>query len=274
MDYLYHYTSLEALKCILENETIRLKPLSTLDDMEEALSKDCKGIGDYVFVSSWSGEQKEMIPMWYMYGDSYKGVRIGLPKMPFRRYQYTPLEQRNHGVIPNDEKDLEIDLPLKDVCNPNYIVSPFKRDHQLIEVLYDNDPDLLIRQLWYDTDEAVSFSYGKMGKYKNKYWSFQKEWRYIVTIMPISFDMANKYIQYAPERLKDFFEKVSSGVIPCPFDHYDLSIDNEMLSKMEITLGPLMSEEDRVTVHRIINEKGCPILVKDSELDGRIRSNH
>ena len=83
MKYLHQYTRVDALRSILTNKTIRLRPLSSMDDMEEAQSADCKAIGDFIFVSSWSEVSEEMIPMWHMYGSYMRGVRIGLPENPF-----------------------------------------------------------------------------------------------------------------------------------------------------------------------------------------------
>lgn len=272
VNYLYHYTSLESLECILSNESIRLKPLSTLDDMEEALSEDCQAIGNYVFVSSWSSESKEMIPMWYMYGNEYKGVRIGLPKNPFKDYHYSVKEQIDAGIIPTKNQALVVDLPLSDINNPRYIIAPWKREAQLKEVLYTDEESRISPVLWSENKELITFSYGKMGIYKNDYWSFQKEWRYIVNVLPISLEVANDYVQKSPEKLISFFERISSGEIPCPIDSYDLSIKHDALSKMEIVVGPLMSENDIQRVYEIVNKKDCSIMIRTSELKGRIRS--
>ena len=57
--YLHHYTNVDALKSILQNRTIRLKPLSTLDDMEEAQAADSRAMGEFIFVSSWSEEPRK-----------------------------------------------------------------------------------------------------------------------------------------------------------------------------------------------------------------------
>lgn len=80
-DYLYHYTSLDTLALILKNHTIRLRPLHTMDDKQEERSSDMKNIGKHFFISSWTSDAEESIPMWNLYTPLSSGVRIGLKKI-------------------------------------------------------------------------------------------------------------------------------------------------------------------------------------------------
>ncbi len=75
MDYLYHYTNLSALARILKNRTIRLNSLKNVDDLNELVSADYSKAGQDCFVSSWTSEKEESIPMWNMYSNM-DGVRI------------------------------------------------------------------------------------------------------------------------------------------------------------------------------------------------------
>ena len=63
IEYLYHYTSLESLALILKNRTIRLNPLDKMDDIQEQKTADIENIGKFVFVSSWTDDVVESIPM-------------------------------------------------------------------------------------------------------------------------------------------------------------------------------------------------------------------
>ena len=76
---LYHYTNLETLALILENRTIRLMPLTGVDDRQESMTADSSRIASFVFVSCWTDDSKESIPMWRMYASLEAGVRIALP---------------------------------------------------------------------------------------------------------------------------------------------------------------------------------------------------
>lgn len=86
IEYLYHYTSLESLALILKNRTIRLNPLDKMDDIQEQKTADIENIGKFVFVSSWTDDVVESIPMWKMYTDPRCGVRIKLRKNPFLKH--------------------------------------------------------------------------------------------------------------------------------------------------------------------------------------------
>ena len=83
-DQLYHYTSIDVLALILKNRTIRLNPLNKLDDLQEQKTADVENLGKFVFVSSWTSDDVESIPMWKMYTDPRAGIRIKLRKNPFK----------------------------------------------------------------------------------------------------------------------------------------------------------------------------------------------
>ncbi len=76
MKYLSHHTTLENLAFILESKSIRFKPLDTMDDLQESKSKGIRNAGQFIFVSSWTDEESENIPMWNMYADLKSEVRI------------------------------------------------------------------------------------------------------------------------------------------------------------------------------------------------------
>lgn len=85
----YHYTTLGNLVLILESRTIRFKPLDTMDDLQESMSKGIVNAGQFIFVSSWINMEVENIPMWNMDADLKSGVRIALPVNPFEEHEIT-----------------------------------------------------------------------------------------------------------------------------------------------------------------------------------------
>lgn len=85
--YLYHYTSIEILLLILKNKTLAFNSLQNVDDIEEAKSEDIENIGKMCYVSCWTYDKGESIPMWNMYTNMH-GVRIKLKEFPFKKYQY------------------------------------------------------------------------------------------------------------------------------------------------------------------------------------------
>ena len=47
-----------------------------MDDLQEKEASDIKNIGQFCYVSSWTDDETESIPMWNMYSTLDSGVRI------------------------------------------------------------------------------------------------------------------------------------------------------------------------------------------------------
>ena len=75
--YLYQYTTMNSVLAILENKTIRFTRLDSLNDLNEGCCGEFAHLKKYVYISSWSADERESIPMWSLYGR--KGVRIKVP---------------------------------------------------------------------------------------------------------------------------------------------------------------------------------------------------
>ena len=70
---------------ILKNKTLAFNSLQNVDDLEECESKDIQQIGKICYVSCWTDDASESIPMWKMYTPNMQGVRIKLKKFPFKK---------------------------------------------------------------------------------------------------------------------------------------------------------------------------------------------
>ena len=66
-EYLYHYTNIETLALILHNHTFRFNSLDKMDDLQEQETADLKNAGQFCYISSWTDDVAESIPMWNMY---------------------------------------------------------------------------------------------------------------------------------------------------------------------------------------------------------------
>ena len=104
---IYHYTNIETLALILKNKTIRFNRLDQVDDLEEGQS-ECSGIkiGQYLFVSCWTEDSEESIPLWRMYTDKGVGVRIGIEKDMFKTYTYNDGNVINGVTMEGEVKTL------------------------------------------------------------------------------------------------------------------------------------------------------------------------
>lgn len=83
IEYLYRYTSIESLALMLKSKAVRLNPLDKMDDLQEQKTSDVENLGKFVFISSWTEDDTESIPMWRMYTNPQSGVRIKMRKNPF-----------------------------------------------------------------------------------------------------------------------------------------------------------------------------------------------
>lgn len=191
LSYLYHYTSIETLALILKNKTIRFSSLSTVDDIEEQRTEDYGDLGRFCFVSCWTKETEKSIPLWNLYTPNMTGVRIRLPISPFKTVKIAPDGKHikesyvTHPSLTN-EKISTYDCLL----NPPYLAS-------LYQVQYTIDPDKLNRRVLTEEKPETKIengvkktSWGKnisikdIGIYKNKQWTFQKEYRYKFFVVP------------------------------------------------------------------------------------------
>lgn len=241
VEYLYHYTSVESLAMILSTKKFRLSPLSALDDLQEGKTSDLSTIGQTVFVSSWTAESKESIPMWNMYSDMKAGLRLKAKANLFDDCKITP----DGAIIVSDYLHWKDDV----------ITFP----QELKQVIYsDNEDDLFPKII---DEQNNIWNQTKLGVYKNTAWEFQKEWRYIVRLWP-----GNKYDE-TDDCPEDIYKKFTTQIDKNIY----LNIKSELLDSLEITLSPKISDGNRLIV-KMLKEKFCPnMIIKNSVLQNCIR---
>lgn len=261
-DYLYHYTTIEKLALILKNRTIRLNPLDKMDDLQEQKTADIKNLGKYTFVSSWTDDVRENIPMWNMYTNLNSGVRIGLKRNPFVW----------HLTKSEDLSEFLISIPRNERVLYKTFVDLAEMIRQGVYAIQGNTGDIL-RQVEYTDDikklepvmleETASVDFGKLGKVKNTHWSFQREWRYLMQFVRYPYGKGNDAHQ------KAFFD-VINGSGDLPFEYYDLDIAQEAFSKMLITPSPRMTQGNRILLDTLVEKYNPTAYIKESELLGLI----
>ena len=188
-EYLYHYTNIETLALILRNQTIRFNSLDKMDDLQEQQTADIKNIGQFCYISSWTDDSTESIPMWNMYASLNLGVRIKLRKNPFKIYNNTAEDLSKVINAPvNDEsngKPLQSIIPIAEMFSKGFFSAQAMSKELLIKVEYTDDKEKLYPCLLSEEGERFSIALGELGKHKNLHWKFQNEWRYILTVIPL-----------------------------------------------------------------------------------------
>ena len=225
-EYLYHYTDVDTLALILSNRTIRFNSLVNMDDKQEQMSQSNQNFGRFVFVSSWTNNEKESIPMWRMYTTKGRGVRIKLPVNPFRVYEYTKRQHRNkHNLSPllsfgDESVPHRFIIPDTELFGNDYHLFNFPVNNQLLKVEYVDDPDLLQPELFKIVGSSGNINMGILGRFKNTYWAFQSEWRYKLDFFPFNIKELSELSEVDVRKSNTkLLEELNGGMDSKPFEY-------------------------------------------------------
>ena len=270
--YLYHYTSVDSLALILKNKTIRLNPLDKMDDLQEQKTADVENLGKFVFVSSWTDDPTESIPMWKLYTNSTAGVRIKLRENPFAWHGTLAKDvAAKTGMQLTPDSDPEGKLPtfldLSEMMAKGYMSAQAYNGKILEKVQYTDDLSKLEPAVVKIDDGKVHLNIGSLGRYKNKHWEFQNEWRYIMTFMSMNFKVG---VEMMSQMFSMSVTKMTQGKEPPPFRYYDLDIDPKCFEEMEITCSPQMTYGNRVILETLVEKYNPSAKIVESELLGKI----
>lgn len=233
MTRIYHYTTLESLKLIVSNSTIRLNLLANMDDMTEGYTPDFGSWAKYIYVSSWSKDSAENIPLWYMYTDKMKGIRIEAES------DFLQLEEQD-----KTERILNI-------TNDNLVAFRLcygENNSFLCDVNYEG---MYMPRL----DSSIEGKRGfinnniyEIGKVKPKAWSFQNEVRFRLI------GISKKYMVGYGEFL---FHKVLNSIYAekdNDIQYADIKFDIAKFNNANFILGPACTEEDYIELEKVIAE--------------------
>lgn len=270
-EYLYHYTNIETLALILKNRTIRFNSLNKMDDLQEQQTADVKNIGQFCYISSWTEDSTESIPMWNMYASLNLGVRIKLRKNPFKIYNNTAesLSKVANATV-NDEsngKPLQSIIPIAEMFSMGFMSMQAMTKDLLVKVEYTDDKDKLYPHLLTENGESFSIAIGELGKYKNLHWKFQNEWRYILTILPLNL---NQPVENSLKSFQVIANKMRLGIEKQPFPYYDMYLSDEAFQEMEITLSPHISVGSKIIAESLVEKYNPSAIITESHLIGLI----
>lgn len=267
---LYHYTTIDTLALILKNKTIRFNRLDKVDDVEEDAFSNGVHLGQYIFVSCWTKKSEESIPLWKMYGGT-DGVRIGLDEDMFQTYVIHDLKLDN-GL--HSEGALLSIIPQKDIEANDYMIMPIAKGHMRSffyrDVEYVDDVNSEVKDAFKLTIKECNLAdtniqFGKIGRYKNKRWAFQEECRFVINVFPFN-----------PLRIDQ--NMVGTICTQCylqnkslPFSYYDMHLRDDVINNIEITMGPNVSNGQKVIVDALCRQYTKNGKVKDSCLSGLLK---
>lgn len=269
LEYLYHYTTIDTLALILKNHTIRFNSLDKMDDLQEQQTADIKNIGQFCYISSWTDDATESIPMWNMYASLNRGVRIKLRKNPFKVYKNKSSDIANslNAKILDSNKDTFIPsiIPLAEMFEGKFVSPQALGQNILHKVAYTDDNEKLYPHLLEENGTQFTISLGNLGIYKNLHWAFQNEWRYILNIFPLN-------LSQPPEKsLYDFqfiANQIRLGLARQAIPYYDMVIADEYFKEMEIILSPRLSAGNKIIAYSLIEKYNPTAKLSESCLAG------
>ena len=239
-----------------------------MDDLQEKEASDIKNIGQFCYVSSWTDDETESIPMWNMYSTLDSGVRIKLKSNPFKLFENTPDSIQNVSNFPVTDNSngnyLKSIIPIADMLEKGYVCPAAMNNDILHKVEYTSDYDKLYPKLV--THEGDKFSIA-LGIHKNIHWEFQHEWRYILHFYPLDFNQDPGRVTTSVQIMAN---KLLHGLETQPFPFYDLQLDDTAFDQMEITLSPKISAGNRLIVKSLIEKYNPSALISESSLLGLI----
>lgn len=268
LSYLYHYTSIETLALILSNRTIRFSSLSRVDDIEEEGTADFGNLGRFCFVSCWTNDSEESIPLWNMYTPNMTGVRIKLPIDLFKKSTIEPdgkYVKEGFLIHPalNNEK-----LSIHGCSvNPPYTAT-------LSKVQYTDEPEKINQNVYtekiiepnasngFQTSIERSVRLQDIGIYKDKKWMFQNEYRYKFIIVPWSLNELSSV--RSTEEHQRIFDRLKTQNLP--IDFLDLEIDEIKMRDMEILIGPRTNQAQRQIICSLVADLNPQAVIKESQL--------
>jgi len=235
--YIYHYTTIETLALILKSSEIRFNSIGNLDDTTESITDDVGNISAFALVSCWTDSEEENISLWNMYCKNGRGVRIRMRPTLF-----------NKNIAEKSDSFYGLDKML---------LWPF---NSLFKIDYVDNPKRNIRGL-----EPGILDINKLGKIKERVWQFQKEWRFIIYQMP-----EDEILQ---RMLRNELSEVTDILNTYKFQHdfFYISILNDELKHMEVTLGPSATSAEKIIVEALV-DKFCPeVKIINSKLKDKVR---
>lgn len=267
---LLHYTSLDVLKIMLNNRTLKCNSLKNVNDLLERKRKGIEKLTESFYVACFCNRQYEIVPCWFLYG----GCNPDNEKVLLRFKNFAnSLDNVIEGDWAFTDETKQIFFDAKKVFTVNEggisccpIRDPHIENRQTIktvrlfdvEYLLPNDEALLKE---YKTSGNVSFGKGgttfptqisdvrSIGKYKTIHWGYEYETRIQCTMNPMDIF----YFNYILLRLKDeIFRDMVIVANPWASDRFIAEI------------GTALSDS---TLNGDIKKS---IVVQRSELDGQI----
>lgn len=271
---IYHYTTIDSLAMIMSSRSIKFNRLDKVDDLEERTEPSKIKLWQYLFVSCWTENDEESIPLWRMYSGNAHGVRIA---MDADMFEDNIVGGNNVPANIPHEGFLVGKIPAQDLFRKDYFVVPtmvrhIEKDRDSLfycHVNYVNDVNEKTKDAYQQTmkdgiHSSSNICFGEIGKYKNKRWAFQDETRFRILILPFNPILCN------PDAVGSVAVNAFKHSVPLPISEYYLNLRPDALNNIEITLHPNVTDSDRVIVEALCAKYAQGATIRESELRDRV----
>lgn len=271
---IHHYTNIESLAMILSTKKIRFNRLDRVDDLEEGrIEVQDVPLGKYTYVSCWTEDKEESIPLWKMYTDNGIGVRISLPKDMFKDYMFIggisgiKVSDIMQFIDPSFPKVL-FKIPGSEYKEKNYFVVPIESNrpttfYQKIQYVDDVISKTKEQAEKIRSEEiAYNMDAGKIGIFKHERWRFENESRFIIRIIPTDGEISLFRATECFAKVKEAFD----AKMEPHFDTYDLPLKDDIFDELEITLSPSITAGQRVLIKALKNQYAPKAKIRESAL--------
>lgn len=264
---IHHYTTIDNLALILESKKIRFTRLDLLDDIKEVAGLDNPSykLDKSIFISSWTEDGEENIPLWKMYASVTNGVRITLSQEMLQEHFITEFQEQNHGINGDFYSPFTKEETL---YNGKYIIinsfEPGGKDFYK-KVEYEDNCIELYKSMIKQTENGIVIDcLWDLGKFKSKKWEFQKEVRFTIYTKVLNPKYsATPMRQFDADNIVQWFEN--------PDKYIDVPLSDEAFKNMIITLAPCVNDAQRVIVKSLIHTYGLHNEFNESDLKDTIR---
>lgn len=251
-----HYTSIDTFAKILENKTWRFSRLDQVDDKQEWEHLPFQ-LAKQIYVSCYTLEEGESIPVWNMYGNNLRGVRINFQNhLHLGTIELPSVSGDGTYKVPRPKMIslMEMLTELGDFKFLQHYDENFNlfRNVEFLQVEYGE-----IKEIEERKKKAAGYFNGEKGMngrdmfcLKAKQWGFLNEVRLFIHVIP---------------KADTIFESFD---IPCNLKYIDVELDEDKLKYLNVILGPKCSDEDKYRVAKIFHMSGLNPegRIKHSEL--------
>lgn len=254
---IYHYTSLETFALIIKNRTFLFNNVKNMNDPEEVVTEDFKmSLQDYAFISCWTQNPEESIPLWQMYSDSAHGVRLE-SDTDFIKFDGSETNINGLNIVVQNVQNGE-------GCSENakFILLRQRNGNgncHYHQVRYSNGKRIFKEDISRNNIEQFKFNATEAFATKNRHWEFEEEIRFILLGSDCEDERMNDNWQYFYNKIID--KKKFSG------NSVYLKLKDEFFKNLKVTSAPCMNKGEKILLTSLIRDFGLgEQIIQNSKL--------